>query len=446
MTPLLLVLACLGAQDVDEAALFSDTTVVATATPAPRPATTDSVARTRLLASGDLEALGQASWKRSASIPGSGDGAARMVGTANIDVRLPSGERALAVLEVAQEARADTTAFAVRELFLDADIADRVWIRAGKQVLQWGRGILWTPTDLVNVEGKTLVERPGAREGATGLRIQIPVGRGSLTAFAPLAHVDAADSLSAALRAEAVVGPAEIALSSWFKKDAPHVVGLDASTGLFGFDLQAGALWLSGDIEPRAELRDGIWHLEKDDSRGQVRASAGIGRDFKVNGLPDRLRIDLEGFWQSEGYDADVLSDETVRRWADTVWMPLDENLSRAGEAMGYPLGRGVPTARGDGLGFLAQHGLFHSMNHAPLYLGAMATLRKFIVPDLSLTLQTLANLEDRSGVSTCGLYWESLHGFHVQPLVYAFWGDPRSEFTLDGRGIAVELRTGLRF
>lgn len=446
MTPVILALACLGSQGIDEAALFSDTTVVASPPAATAPSMADSVTKTRLLASGDLEALGQASWKRSASIPGSGDGAARMVGTANIDVRLPSGERALAVLEVAQEASADTTAFAVRELFLDADIADHVWIRAGKQVLQWGRGALWTPTDLVNVEGRTLVERPGAREGATGLRVQIPVGRGSVTAFAPLARVDASDSLSAALRAEAVVGPAEIALSSWFKKDAPHVVGFDASTGLWGFDLQAGALWLSGDLEPRAVLRDGIWHLERDDSRGQVRASAGIGRDFKVDGVPDRLRVDVEGFWQSEGYGSDVLSDETVRPWADTVWMPLDPGLAKAGEAMGSSLGRGIPTTRGDGLGFLAGHGLFRSMNHGPLYLGGMATLRKFLVPDLSLTLQTLANLEDQSGVSTCGLLWESLHGFHVQPLVYAFWGEPRSEFTLDGRGVAVELRAGLRF
>lgn len=446
MIAVLLALGALGAQDVDETALFSDTTVVSSAPADPGPAKTDSVAKTRVLLGGDLECLGQGSWKRSSVLPGSGDGVARAVGTASLDVRLPSGERALAVFEVSQEAQADTTAFAVRELFLDADIAERVWIRAGKQVLQWGRGILWTPTDLVNVEGKTLVERPGAREGATGVRIHVPVGRGGISAFAPLAHVDAADSLSAAVRAEAVVGRAEIVLSSWFKKDAPHVVGLDASTGLLGFDLQGGALWLSGDLEPRAVLRDGSWHLEKDDSRGQVRASAGIGRGFKVGGVPDRLRVDLEGLWQSEGYGSEVLSDESARPYADTVWTPLDSRLVEAGNAMGVPMPRGLATTRGNGLGFLAGHGLYRSMNHAPLYLGGMATFQKFLVPDLSATFQTLANLEDRSGISTFALYWESLHGFHVQPLVYVFWGDRRTEFTLDGRGLALELRAGLRF
>lgn len=442
----LLAIALLASQEIDEASLFSDTTVVSAAVPAASVAT-DSVAKTRVLLGGDLEAVGQGSWKRSSTIPGGGDGAARMVGTAALDVRLPSGQRALAVFEVSQEASVDTTAYALRELFLDADIAGRVWFRAGKQVLQWGRGILWTPTDLVNVEGKTLVERPGAREGATGLRVAVPVGRGSFSAFAPLSRVDAVDSLSAAVRAEAVLGKVEFALSSWFKKDAPHVVGADASTGLFGFDLQGGVLWLSGDLEPRAELQHGAWHLVKDDERGQVRASAGIGRGFKVNGVPNRLRIDFEGFWQSEGYGSDVLADGKARPYADTVWKPLDPKLEEAAQSMGFPVGRGIAIARGDGLGFLGGNGLYRPMNHAPLYLGGMVSFSKFLsLSDVTATVQTVVNMEDHSGLSTFAVGWQSLHGFQVQPIAYLFWGDKRTEFTLDGRGLALELRAGLRF
>lgn len=442
----LLAIALLASQDIDEAVLFSDTTVVSATVPSD-PSVTDSVAKTRVLLGGDLEAVGQGSWKRSATIPGGGSGAARMVGTASLDVRLPSGQRALAMFEVSQEANVDTTAYAMRELFLDADIAGRVWIRAGKQVLQWGRGILWTPTDLVNVEGKSLVERPGAREGATGVRVAVPIGRGSISAFAPLSRVDAADSLSAAVRAEAVLGTVEFALSSWFKKDAPHVVGADASTGLLGFDLQGGVLWLSGDLEPHAELQRGAWHLVKDDERGQVRASAGVGRGFKVNGVPDRLRIDFEGLWQSEGYGADMLSDSKVRPYADTIWKPLDPKVEEAAKSMGLPVGRGLAIARGDGLGFLAGNGIYRPMNHGPLYLGGMASFSKFLsLQDVTATVQTVANMEDHSGVSTFAVGWQSLHGFQLRPIVYVFWGDKRTEFTLDGRGLAVELRAGLRF
>jgi len=433
-----------AAQEVDESALFSDTAMVK-----PEPSTsakTDSVTKTQVRFGGSLEAVGQGSWK-TGSVSPSSDGAARMVGTANLDVKLPSGQRALGVFEVAHEGASDTTSWALRELFLDADIGGVVWFRAGKQVIQWGRGILWTPTDLVNVEGRTLVERPGAREGATGLKVQVPFGTGgSITAFAPLRHVDNSDSLALSLRGEMLVGPAEVALSTRFKQDAPQVVGLDFSTGLLGLDAEGGVLWLSGDPDPRAVLRDGAWHLEKDDTRRQVRASAGLGRAFTQGGVPDRLRIDVEGYWQSEGYSSDVLTDATVRPFADTLWRPLDPRLVDGGRALGIPLPKGLATTRGDGLTFLGGNGLFHPNQFGPLYLGTMVSYAKFLIPDLTLTLQALGNVDDRSGVGTLGVTWESLYGFHVQPLVYAFWGDPRTEFVLDGRGFALELRTGLRF
>jgi len=445
---LVLLLAGLAAamDAVDEAALFSDSSVVDTASlAAVAPASAPPGTVVRL--GGGLDALAQGSWKRDAALPGGGEGVVRMVGTANLDARLPSGQRALAVFEVAHEAGPDTTSWALRELFLDADIHQVVWIRAGKQVLQWGRGILWTPTDLVNVEGRTLVERPGAREGATGLKVQIPLGtRGSLAFFAPVRHVDASDSLSLSVRGETVVGDAEVALSSWFKKDAPHVVGLDVSRRIFGLDAQGGALWMSGDLEPRAVLRDGAWHLEKDDTRRQVKAGGGLGRSFPVGGVPDRLRIDFEGFWQSEGYAKSVLSDTTTRPFADTIWRDLDPRLVEGGRSLGLPLPRGIPTARGDGLTFLAGNGLFHPNQVAPWYIGGMASLSDAFRSDLTVTVQALANLEDHSGLGTFGVLWESLHGFHVQPLVYVFWGDRHSEYTLDGRGFALELRSGLRF
>lgn len=446
MTPLVLLLGLAPAQDLDEDALFPDTSVVS-APLAESVERTDSANGVRVRLGGAIEAVGQASWKRDAAFPSDGTGLSSLVGTTSLDVRLPSGERALAVFELGHDGTTDTSSWALRELFLDADIRGVVWVRAGKQVLQWGRGILWTPTDLVNVEGKTLVERPGAREGATGLKVQVPFGsRGSVSAFAPLQGVDQAESLSVALRGEIVLGRVEVALSTRLRQDAPHAWGLDASTGLAGFDLQGGALWLSGDPQPRAVVREGAWRLEKDPTRGQVRASAGVGRAFKVGGIPDRLRVDVEGFWQSEGYGSEVLADDGVRPYADTLWVDFDPALVAGARANGIGLPRGFPVVRGDGLTFLAGNGLLEPNRHGPLYAGAMASYRKFLLPDLTLMVQGLSNLEDGSGAGALGGRWESLHGFHLMPMVWAFWGDPRTEFVLDGRGLGLELRSGLRF
>jgi len=446
VTPLALLLALAPSQALDEDALFSDSSVVEAERPAAA-ATKDSVLGTSVRLGGGLEAVGQASWKRGAALPSRGAGLSSLVGTANLDVRLAGGERALAIFELDHDGTADTASWALRELFLDADVGGVVWFRAGKQVLQWGRGILWTPTDLVNVEGRTLVERPGAREGATGLKVQIPFGtRGSFSAFAPLHGVDQAESLSVALRGEVVLGRFEVALSTRLRQDAPHAWGVDASTGVAGFDVQGGALWLSGDPEPRAALRDGAWRLEKDPTRAQVRASGGIGRAFKVGGVPDRLRIDVEGYWQSESYGSEVLGDAGSRPFADTLWMDFDPALVAGARANGIGLPRGFPIVRGDGLTFLAGNGLLVPNRHGPLYLGGMASYGKFLIPDLVLSAQALSNLEDGSGAGALGGRWESLHGFHVMPMVWWFWGDRRTEFVLDGRGLGLELRSGLRF
>lgn len=434
----------------EEDALFSDTTVLAA--PSAGPAVTDSVRGTEVRLGGEVEVLGQGSWKQDPVFPGGGEGAVRLVGSASLDIRLAGGQRALGVFEVAHEGGPDTTAWALRELFLDANIGGRVWFRAGKQVLQWGRGILWTPTDLVNVEGRSLVERPGAREGATGLKVQVPFGTGaSLVAFAPLSRVDAADSLSLSVRGEFLLGDAEVAVSSRFKKDQPHLVGLDGSRRILGLDAQAGVLWLSGDLKPRAVLRDGAWHLERDDERGQVRASGGLGRSFKAGGKPDRVRLDIEGFWQSEGGASEALADRENRPYADTVWREFDPRLrdgiaSLGLEEFGFSTPRGIPVGRGDGLSFLAGHGLFVPNQTASAYLGAMASVMDAFHPDVTLIVQALSNLDDGSGLGTFGVRWESLHGFHIQPIAYVFWGDEHEEFTLDGRGLALELRSGLRF
>ncbi len=446
MSPLALLLGLAPAQDLDEDDLFPDTTVVAAAAPESA-RTTDSVGGTQVRLGGGIDAVGQASWKRDAAFPSRGTGLSSVVGTASLDARLPSGERALAVFELAHDGTADTASWALRELFLDADAGGVVWVRAGKQVLQWGRGILWTPTDLVNVEGRSLVERPGAREGATGLKVQVPFGtRGSISAFAPLRGVDKAESLSVALRGEVVLGRVEVALSTRLRPDAPHALGLDASTGWAGFDIQGGALWLSGDPQARVALREGAWRLEKDPTRAQVRASGGVGRGFKVGGVPDRLRVDVEGFWQSEGYASEVLTDTKVRPYADTLWMDFDPALVAGAQAGGIGLPRGIPVVRGDGLTFLAGNGLLAPNRHGPLYLGTMFSYQKFLLPDLVLTAQGLSNLEDGSGAGALGGRWESLHGFHVMPMVWFFWGEPRTEFVLDGRGVGLELRSGLRF
>jgi hypothetical protein len=437
----------LWAADIDESAFFQDSSAApAGAIPgqggsiktdsgkgnadlaaAPVPA---ADAGPKVTFSGDLFAVGQASWRKGAFDSATSSGS-QLVGDANVEARLSTGSRAMAIFEADQDAIGDSSEFHIREMFVDGNVGNgHLWIRAGKQVLQWGRGILWTPTDLVNVEGKTLVPRAGAREGATGVRLQVPIGEATnLYAFVNLADASAFDSISAAWRAETVVGPAEVALSGWNRMDAPTALGADGSTGFWGWDLQAGVLWQSGDIAPRPALDDSAhWILARDENRQQVRAGGGIGRDITVLGVPQRLRVDLEGFWQSDPIGSGILKQTAVHPWAgeSVLERALAPNLNE--------------------FSFLAMSGAYTPNQLSSAYIAGMATLQQFIQQDLALSVQALENLQDKSGLSTVGLSWTTFHRFTAQLTGYWFWGAPHTEEVLAGRGPALEARMGVSF
>lgn len=438
--------AALAEEGFDESSFFQDTAkTVPVATTSSK---TDSVSQGAILAgakvsfSGDLFAVGQASWRKH-GLDTSSSAGSMLVGDATLEARLSTGSKALAVFEVDQDVTHDSTSLHVREMFVDGNMGGVVWMRAGKQVLQWGRGILWTPTDLVNVEGKTLVARAGSREGASGVRLQVPVGKSAnLYGFVNLAHVDAFDSLSAAWRAEAAVGPAEIAVSGWHKQNAPTALGIDGSTGILGWDIQAGAVWLSGDMSPRPVVQNSEWTLVRDDSRQQVRAGGGVGRAFTVLGVPDRLRLDFEGFWQSDAIGSKVLEDGQRRRWADAYQSPPTSI-----DVGGTTVPVSSPARSTNEAGFMLAHGLYVPNQLSWGYAAGMASLQKFIVQDLTLTVQALGNLEDGSGVATTALAWQSFRGFSLSLTGYWFWGGKNDEETfLSGSGPAVEARAGIRF
>lgn len=441
-----------AAQPVDEDALFSDaptvdTTLVNKAGSVASFAGSADTSKLQVRFSGDVTALGQVNARRGSfpAFPPS-DGSARMVATSSLDVSLPTRERALLTAEVAHEANVDTTSWSLREAFVDFDAGGLVWVRAGKQVLQWGRGMLWTPTDLVNVEGKTLVPRAGALEGVTGLRLLVPMGSSAnLTGFVNLEKVDAADSLSGALRLEGLLGPVELAASGWAKPNRPHAAGLDASTGIRGVDLQAGMLWISGDLVPHATLVDGKWTLVQEDDHPQVRASAGIGKGFRIGGVPDRLRIDLEGFWNSRGYAADFLTDEAVHPYAAPMQVRLPASLAPLSSNPFLASFLKGDTA-GDAATFALKSGLYRANQFGRAYLAGMTSLQQFVTEATTLTIQGLGNVQDGSGMVIAGLSWSGLHGFFWGVNGYWFWGDPRTEFALSGTGPAVDLRAGLRF
>lgn len=63
----------------------------------------------------------------------------------------------------------------INEMFLDFNLYNKIYFRFGKQVLAWGTGYFFSPSDLINVDKKT-IEDMEKTKGNLGLKIHIPKG------------------------------------------------------------------------------------------------------------------------------------------------------------------------------------------------------------------------------------------------------------------------------
>ncbi len=161
-----------------------------------------------------------------------------VLGNLLLDIRLPQGAKAFANLQTEYIPLDSAVMVSLQELFIDGNLKNHVFLRLGKQVLQWGRCDIWNPTDLINVEKKLFIQKIGYREGAYGIKLHIPFGTTyNIYGFLDTREASSIDSIAAAGKFEFLIGGTEMAFSMWDKKYCHPVFGYDFSTRLVGLDL-----------------------------------------------------------------------------------------------------------------------------------------------------------------------------------------------------------------
>jgi hypothetical protein len=406
---------------VDESALFGDTNqVVDSATRAASPG--DTAGRRTLGLSGNILAFGSETVPR--AYFGDFDAArarqsAGAVGDAYLDARLLRGFRAYANLEWDLDAtRGDSAVFRVPETFLDANLGRKAWFRVGKQVLQWGPGYFFNPTDLINVERKALVRRLGAREGVFGAKVHVPFGtRANLYGFLDANRVSRSDSLSGAVKAEFLAGRSEMAVMAWDGGGRDAVYGADLSTRLLGLDLVAEAALHSSLRTREFSMTGGLPALKESRRDWQPRLSVGAGRSFDAGGIPDRLMLSAEYYYNRPGSDA--------RR------MPFASLLGQAAAA-GFTPEQALAAA--------AAFGAFEPNSYSQHYAAAFANWSRFIRSDLNLSGSALMNLNQSSALLAGVLAYRDINDFGLSLTVYGFAGPRGTEYTLASDGIQVQI------
>lgn len=419
--------------EVDEDALFADTATVAdSADYVGNAAAQATAADTRSLGvSGSMVSAAALSANRlyfdSPDVEATAL-TAGAVGNLFLDARLQRGFRAYADLEwsvapgragtVAGGETDSATTFRAPEIFLDANIAHRVYFRAGKQVLQWGRGYFFNPTDLINVERKAFFRRIGSREGVYGLKAHAPFGTSvNLYGFVDAQGVGRPDSLAGAAKAEFLLGRTEFAVMVWDKGGREPVYGADLSTRALGLDVKGEAAWFR-EFEARTlsftsrfpVLRPRIYEWAP-------RASASVGKSFRVSGIQDRLTTVAEYYYNRPG--------STDRR------MPFPDDLIAS-----PPAG-----LSGDAvLAALAATGFYEPNSYSRHYAAVFATFNRFIRSDMTLTFNAIGNLNQRCALLSAGVSYRDINDFGLSFYVNGFAGPENTEYTFSGQAIQAQV------
>ncbi|MGC4122010.1 MAG: hypothetical protein QM765_47005 [Myxococcales bacterium] len=193
------------------------------------------------------------------------------------------------------------------QLWLRFDIYRAVYVTVGRQHIKWGPSHFWNPTDFLHNVRRNPLDPFDAREGSTMLKVQVPWEKMGWNLYAIGLFEDAIvdgtlSNIGGGLRAEIVVGPAEIGAEALFQKGHRPRLGADLSAGVGPIDVYAEASLRKG-WERFAQGTDpsmgavGTWENDY-----TLQASGGLSWSLSVHDI-NVLTVGAEYFFNSVGYD-----------------------------------------------------------------------------------------------------------------------------------------------
>lgn len=439
----------LAGQELDENELFSDENTVVDSREVIRPSVASNAEKESTAFSGNIYNVTtydmKRSWVQGRSSPEANTFFTYLEGNALLDIRLRKGIKAFVDLSAyySPQGRMNVldlkevqftnnrigtnrvtyleevkTVVILKEFFLDTVIARKIYLRAGKQVLQWGRGYFWNPADLINRDRKSFLEMEKYREGVFGTKVHVPFGT-TANVYGFLDFTDAAgiSSMAASGKLEFLVYNTEAAFSSWAGKGSEPVYGFDFSTRVFTMDFYGEMSASPGERKPRLKIErtpvmPGMiltnYSAVQESGRWKGRFCLGLSRSFDWT-IPDRILVTGEFYYNGEGYAGDMLEDPKTRSY------------------------------------FLS--GGFYEANEYGLYYGALfITINRIFIEELSLNLSGLANFSDQSMLLSALLNYSPTYNFNFGFGLIGAAGGADREYTMSGNSLSLQLTASIDF
>lgn len=321
----------------------------------------------------------------------------------------------------------------VFELFSDFSYGDALYLRFGKQTINWGVGYFYSPANVMNLERIDPTDPEAQLEGPVALRAlyAIPGTQANLWAYAVF-DSDEMDLLDTALaaKAELVFGGFELGLGGYYKRYDPirgmvTAVGSVRDIALFGegtVQLGTDRTWVT---EVSSTLPRFVSTTSADDYDGEVYLKGTVG--FNYTNSDAKLTVIGQYLYDGEGY-ADADREARIAEARD------DEAAIKAILALADP------DSDVDAVYSAFLKGLILSSGR---HYGAL-TLSKseLFVDDLSASVLALANLSDLSAIVKPTLSYAFFDGLSLSASATFALGFDDGEYVVlnDGRAMSLSL------
>ncbi len=320
-----------------------------------------------------------------------------------------------------------TALFGINEMFIDLNIAKAVYFRVGKQNLVWGTGLLWVPTDLINIDKKNILDPSQVRQGSYGLKMTIPFGtRANWYTYIKLDPDQNVTQFTLANKFELLLGTTELAVSAVINQYKIPVFGFNFTTRLFTLDFRGEVSLSYGDNTPKLNLEQLPYSYSTFYLTNHLvpKVSAGFGRAFEMFSIPNNFRFDVEFFYNYAGYNSSVFG-RTINLGPQSI--SINQTFAST---------------------------LYTPYYYGMYYLGLFLSLAQVGTSDLSMGLNYIINLSDYSSVISYSTTYMLHYNLSLTLLLNGFLGYPNTEFTtyfsstnsIAARGMSAELLVKLSF
>ena len=297
------------------------------------------------------------------------------------------------------------------QLWLRFDIARKVYFTVGRQKVRWGVCRVWYPTDFLNSKPRDALNPFDVRLGVNAVKVHIPVeslgwnfyAYGLLDGVGITSAGLKLNQLGGAVRAEFVIGPAEIGIGGVWQEGRRQRYAIDISSALGPVDVYAEAAFRDGqdfalfdypsDLTADNVLAN-IGNITiRPSPRVVVQVSGGASWQFKYTDKNFAV-LGVEYFYNPVGYEAPI----------------------------GYQVQTFAPTVLGKTLDPMQTVALYQGKHNLAITLAAPG------IPGfdwITVALSNIIILNDPSALTRLDVIFRVLNFLSVQAFGTVFYGQP---------------------